>query len=81
MDPKKDFYAFNNFLKKGNYMSFSWVLIINIRKDGILNQNQTEQYHCIIPFTLPQHPQITELITKGKIMNRPLSLPLIIKTI
>lgn len=62
-------------------MSFSWVLIINIKKDGILEQNQIEQYHCIIPFTLPQHPQITELVIKGKIINRPLLSPLIIKTI
>lgn len=28
-----------NFLRKGNYVLFSWVLIINIKKDGILEQN------------------------------------------
>lgn len=81
MDSKKGFYAFNKLPEERQLHVIFLVLIINIKKDGILEQNQIEQYHCIIPFTLPQHPQITELITKGKIMNRPLSLSLIIKTI
>jgi len=77
---KKVSFAFDKPFEKEK-MSFFWVLIINIRKDGVLKQNQIEQYHCIIRFALPQHPQITVLITEGKITSRPLSLPLIIKMI
>lgn len=72
---EKGFFAFDKPLEKANTMSAFWVLIINIKKDRILKQNQIEQYYCIIHFTLPQHPQITALITKGKITSRPLSLP------
>lgn len=37
---EKGFSAFDKSFEKSNKMSFFWVLIIPIKKDGILKQNQ-----------------------------------------